>query len=134
MAKKMPVNLADLERFMRIKPSLADTAAWFRVSPHTIERVVEETWKITFIEFREQRMVETRHNLIRKAIEMGENGNALMLIFALKNLCGWKEKHEHTGPDGGPIKHKIDLDAVKAQNSALAESLGYVQNARSGSK
>jgi hypothetical protein len=43
---------------------------------------------------------------------MGENGNVPMLIFSLKNLCGWADKQEqhvdHTG-----IKINVTKDEAK---------------------
>ena len=43
-------------------------------------------------------MVHTRLKVIRKAIEMIDKGNTAMTIFALKNLCGWSDKHEVVTP------------------------------------
>jgi len=80
---------------LRMKPSLKDTAALLDVSPPTIARHISDKYGMTFEELREQKMVATRHNLIRTAIQQAESGqNNVMLIFCLKNLCGWKDKHE----------------------------------------
>lgn len=35
--------------------------------------------------------VRARNSLTSKAVEMGLNGDRVMLIFALKNLCGWRD-------------------------------------------
>lgn len=47
---------------------------------------------MTFYEFREKYLGSTRIKLRQKAIQMGLSGDRTMLIFALKNLCAWKDK------------------------------------------
>jgi hypothetical protein len=37
-------------------------------------------------------MVFTRFDLIRTAIDKAKKGDNVMLIFCLKNLCGWRDK------------------------------------------
>lgn len=83
-----------LKALMRLKPSLEDTAAFFECSTRTIERYITKKFKLTFTDFREQHMVHTRLNIVRKAIQKAEAGDNVMLIFCLKNLCGWKDKHD----------------------------------------
>jgi hypothetical protein len=87
------LDIVRLKALMRLKPTLEDTAAFFEVNPSTIEKFIKrEFGKITFSEFRDQNMVHTRFNLIRTAIQKAEKGDNVMLIFCLKNLCGWKDK------------------------------------------
>lgn len=100
---------------MRLKPTLADTAAFFECSERTIERLIKKEFKLSFVEFRDQNMVHTRLNIVRKAINKAESGDNVMLIFCLKNLCGWKDKQP--GEDDHKVKHeggisisKLDLD------------------------
>jgi dihydroxyacetone kinase DhaKLM complex PTS-EIIA-like component DhaM len=88
------INFEQLKALMRLKPTQKDTAAFFECSEDTIERIIRKTCDLTFAEFREQNMVHTRFSLIRKAIQKAENGDNVMLIFCLKNLCGWKDKWE----------------------------------------
>jgi hypothetical protein len=86
------IDKAKLKALMRLKPTLADTAAFFECAERTIERHVRETFDLSFVEFREQNMVHTRLSLVRKAIEKAEKGDNVMLIFCLKNICQWKDK------------------------------------------
>lgn len=111
------LDLAKLKALMRLKPSLDDTAAFFECSARTVERVINKHFKVSFVEFREQNMVHTRLNIVRKAISKAESGDNTMLIFCLKNLCGWRDKQP--GEEDKTIKHegeltskvvKVDLD------------------------
>ncbi len=86
------IDMKQLAALMRFKPTLEDTAAFFKCSGDTIERRIKDETGLTFAEFRDQNMVHTRFSLIRKAIQKGENGDNTMLIFCLKNLCGWRDK------------------------------------------
>lgn len=88
------IEPAKLKALMRLKPTLEDTAAYFECSTRTIQRYITDEFKMDFREFRDTHMVHTRLSLIRKAIDMGEKGNVTMLIFALKNLCGWKDRFD----------------------------------------
>lgn len=81
-----------IKALMRLKPTLEDTAAFFECHPRTIERYIRDTFDLTFAEFRDQNMVHTRFGLVRKAISKAESGDNVMLIFCLKNLCGWRDK------------------------------------------
>lgn len=87
-------KLSQLKAFMRLKPTLKDTAAFFEVDPKTVEVTVKRHWGIGFTEFRDQNMVHTRMNLIRRAIEKADRGDNVMLIFCLKNLCEWKDRYD----------------------------------------
>lgn len=104
------VDIEQLALFCRIKPTLEDCAAFFKVNASTIERTIKRHTKLTFADFREQNMVVTRHSLIRKAIQMAESGNTAMLIFCLKNLCKWSDKHELSSNPDKPftLAYKIE--------------------------
>jgi len=89
-----------LKAIMRLNPTLKDTAAFFECSEDTITRLIKnEFGDLNFAEFREQNMVHTRMTLIRNALKMAEKGQPAMMIFCLKNLCGWKDKWETDLPD-----------------------------------
>ena len=77
---------------MRMKPTLKDVANFFQCSEDTIENHIKAKWGKRFSEFRDENMVFTRFNLIRTAIQKAEKGDNVMLIFCLKNLCGWRDK------------------------------------------
>jgi len=87
-----PEKVEQLRQFMRLKPTLVDTANFFQCGTTTIEQAIKKHYQSSFREFRAQNMVQTRYALIRKAIQMGNSGNVPMLIFSLKNLCGWADQ------------------------------------------
>lgn len=91
---KKEINEAQLGVICRLKPSAKDCADFFEVSIDTIENKIHEFGYPSFSVFREQNMVHTRFGLIQKAIDKGLKGDNCMLIFCLKNLCGWKDKWE----------------------------------------
>lgn len=113
------INPAQLKALMRLKPTLEDTAAHFEVSTRTIERFIKKNFKLTFVEFRNQNMVHTRHGLIRKAIEKALSGDNTMLIFCLKNLCGWRDKQPeeitqiHVEQNAKPLDQAELIEAIK---------------------
>src|SRR5687768_11361422 len=90
--KPADIDPSKLKEFMRLKPTLADTAAFFECSERTIERFIKDKFEITFVEFRERNMVHTRMSIVRTAISKAQRGDNTMLIFCLKNLCGWRDK------------------------------------------
>jgi hypothetical protein len=108
MGRPPKIDLKQLRSFMRLKPTLKDCADFFECDTSTVEVTIKRNFGITFTEFRAQNMVKCRHNLVRKAIQMGEDGNVPMLIFSLKNLCGWKDKHEVSSEEDKPFRLAYD--------------------------
>lgn len=105
MARRGPkLKLTDehinkMKALMRLSPTLEDTAAFFECSVETIETFVKKHWGLKFPEFREQNAVETRLTLRRTAIQKASKGDNTMLIWCMKNLCGWKDRHDVTTND-----------------------------------
>lgn len=97
--KRVEINFEELEKLMRWKPTLADTAAWFKVSEDTIERLIKATDGLRFAEFRRKNMVHVRIGLVQKAISMAMKGDKTMLIFSLKNMCGWGDVPDKFGEE-----------------------------------
>lgn len=89
-------KIRQLKAICRMKPTLADCAAFLEVNTSTIEKWVKRTHGVSFSEFREQNMVHTRFMIIREILEQCQKGNMTALIYASKNLCGWSDKHEQT--------------------------------------
>lgn len=64
------------------------------ISERTIQRAIERDKDKTFTEYRDEHKGGLQLKLTQKAVEMALNGNVSMLIFCLKNLCGWSDKQE----------------------------------------
>lgn len=113
------IDQVKLEALMRFKPTAEDCAAFFRCSVDTIERRIKEFTisdenpnGLTFAEFRDQNMVHTRFGLVRTALKKADGGDNVMLIFCLKNLCGWKEKQP--GEEDHKVTHAGSVEIAKA--------------------
>ena len=116
MAKRGPKPKIDdekLQAFMRLKPTIQDTAVFFNVHEDTVIKHIRNVHKLKFSEFRDKYMVETRMMLVRTALQQAKNGNTAMLIFCLKNLCGWADKQEFTAKEGKKFTLAYSLEDDK---------------------
>jgi hypothetical protein len=108
------INIEQLKALMRLNPTLKDTAAFFECSEDTIERLIKSEFDgISYAAFREQNMVHTRMTLIRNALKMAEKGNPTMMIFCLKNLCGWKDRFEQEVTGSSDPEKKLVIQFSK---------------------
>ena len=105
------IDAKQLKNLMRLRPTLADTAAFFETTERTIERIIRKEYDLTFVEFREQNMVHTRLGITRKAVEKALSGDNTMLIWVSKNMLGWSDKIESETKE--KIEIKIDKDDVE---------------------
>jgi AraC-like DNA-binding protein len=90
------LDMDQLGALCRMRPTLEDCAAFFKCSVDKIQRDINKHTGLTFKEFREQHFVETRFDIVRKAIEKAKAGDNTMLIFCLKNLANWKDRHDES--------------------------------------
>ena len=129
-APRKEIDMDQLAALMRLKPSQEDCAAFFKCSPDTISNRIKEITiseenptGLTFSEFRDQNMVHTRFSLIRKALSKANAGDNVMLIFTLKNLCGWKEKQP--GEDDHKVEH---AGKVEIQNTDINDRISQLKD------
>ena len=92
MRPKKNVDLVQLEKLMNFRPTLEETADWFGLAPDTIERRIKENTGLSFAAFRFKKGFSLRKRLQEKALSMAFSGDKTMLIFCLKNICGWGDK------------------------------------------
>lgn len=111
--KFQEADLQKLKNLMRLNPTLEDTAAFFECGQRTVEETIRNHFDLTFREFRQQNMVHTRLSLIRKAVSKAEAGDNTMLIFCLKNLCGWKDRYEQEVTGSSDPQKKLVIQFSK---------------------
>jgi hypothetical protein len=113
-APVIKIDMDQLGALCRMKPSLYDCARFFKCSEDTIERRVKEAFNVTFAEFRDQNMVHTKFDLIRKAIQKADV-DPMMHRFCLKNLADWRDKTDVTS-DGKVMAPPAQVTIVLPAN------------------
>lgn len=109
--KLLPFNWSRLDSLCQRKMDLSDCAEIMQVSEDTIRRRIKAKYKITFAIYQDKKMSITRLTLVEKALEMADRSNVTMLIFCLKNLCGWSDKYDNVKSvtlDAPLTIHKMD--------------------------
>lgn len=94
------VNFDEVKKLLGLAPTLEACAAYFDVSISAIEECIKRETALTFRELRHQCAEGTKAYLVTLAIEKAHKSDALH-IFALKNLCGWRDRHEVMAPVAG---------------------------------
>ena len=103
-------KVRQLKAICRMKPTLADCAAFLEVSEDTVERWIKKNHSCSFAAFREQNMVHTRFMIVREMLEQCKKGNMTALIFASKNLCGWSDNNHIVSETKQEIKLSYTID------------------------
>lgn len=92
--KRIELDWEKFDTVLQFMPSIQTCAEILGVSHDTIERALLREKGVKFAEYRESKMSKVRVKLVQKALEQAYSGNSTMLIFCLKNLCGWSDKQE----------------------------------------
>jgi hypothetical protein len=100
--KKVNIDLEQLEKLCALQCTDEELAAYFGVSPRTIER---RKGQPAFAEAIERGKARGRVSLRRNLWGLAAKGNPAANIFLAKNLLGYKDyfANELSGPNGGPI-------------------------------
>lgn len=87
----------------------------YSVSPSALVNAIKRLHGLNFEEFRDKKTDLTRLKLVQKAVKLALDGNVTMLIFCLKNMCGWRDRHD--------ISAEIGQKSVQAQVVDMIEQL-----------
>jgi hypothetical protein len=91
---KSPFSWDKLDGLLVYKSSLGTCADLLDVHENTIRMHISQRFGLTFTEYAEKKLSRTKVKLVQKAIEMAMSGNTSMMIFSLKNICGWADKND----------------------------------------
>ncbi len=67
-----------------------------KIDEKTLQRRIRQKFDMTYPEYKDYMMSSTKIKLVQTAIRKALEGNVVMMIFCLKNLCGWADKLEQT--------------------------------------
>lgn len=118
-AGRRPVNidLGEVEKLCSLQCTDEELAAWFGVSPSTIERRKKQT---AFAEAVTRGKAKGRTSVRRHLFSLAAKGNVAAAIFLAKNVLGYRDvtANEHSGPGGGPIPlaERPDLSALSHED------------------
>lgn len=91
---KIIIDWTRLDSYLELKATKKSCALLLEISEDTIERNIKSKYGLTFTEYAEKRMEPIKLKLIQKALSKALDGENVLLIFCLKNLCGWGDRFE----------------------------------------
>lgn len=89
------IDWSKLDMALSLGASCQLCADYLEVSISYLEKKITKEKEMSFGEYRERKMSSVKLKLIQKALSKAFDGDNTMLIFSLKNLCGWTDKMEH---------------------------------------
>ena len=82
------------------------------MSEQTLTRRLKERGEGNFETLLKKYGDEGKASLRRQQWKAAQGGNSTMLVWLGKQMLGQKDKHEHGGPDGGPIPLAITRQII----------------------
>lgn len=108
---KVEIDWEVLNAILQFNPTKIVCADILECSPDVLEARIKEIHGLTFTEYKDKKMGKVKIKLQQKALDMALKGHATMMIFCLKNLCGWADKQENV--QTGTLQVVIDADDAK---------------------
>ncbi|MEP7352899.1 MAG: hypothetical protein ABI824_06675 [Acidobacteriota bacterium] len=124
--KAVHLDPEEVERLCALQCTDEEIAAWFKVSPRTIER--RKTTSKAFADAVARGKAKGRTSLRRSLWGLALKGNPAANIFLAKNILGYKDyfANEHSGPNGGPIAIKARPELKNLSHEELSQLRGLV--------
>jgi len=97
--KKQPFDWDKFDSILQFGPTRQMCADIMGCSIDTIKRRVKDKHDKTFEQYLTEMFAPTRLKLQQKALSMALKGDRTMLIFSLKNKCGWSDQPDTTADD-----------------------------------
>lgn len=114
MASKKDFNWQVLDAILELNAKQRFCAEKLNVSEDTIERRIREEYNMTFAEYRDKRRDNVRIKLVETALDKALTGNITMLIFCLKNYCGWSDNPKEFNESNIKILYEV-IDKYKEE-------------------
>lgn len=92
---KIPIDWEEFDKLCSLQCTLNEIAGWFKCSPDTIERRVQEEYDRTFADYHNEKRQLGIISLRRRQYQIAMEGNVTMLIFLGKNLLNQSDKTMH---------------------------------------
>ena len=113
-----PEQLSQIEGLAALL-NMDQMADYFGMARSTFQEVIKRDPEISgmYARGRSKAVASVAQGLLAQA----RDGNTQASMFYLKTQAGWKDTQaiEHSGPDGGAIKHEIGTDAAFAELASL---------------
>jgi hypothetical protein len=95
-------------------PTAEVTARFFDTGTQTLYRWIKRHYGLTFDEFRDKNLSQTKHTLVQKALDMAlTHSNVRALELCLRNLCGWDAESAQMSPERTAITLRYSLDTPR---------------------
>lgn len=93
------LDMKKLAAFMANYPTAENTALFFEISVKGLYRQIKKETGLSFDQFREKNLIQTRHTLVQKALFRAiQQDSDRMLELCLKNINGWNSTSEPNVP------------------------------------
>lgn len=99
MSKKLTIETFDwaqLDKYLQFKITLKMASELMECGETTIKNYIKQKHNMTFTEYSDLKMSKVKVKLVQKALDMAFNGSVPLMIFSLKNICGWADKLEQS--------------------------------------
>jgi len=89
---KIDLDWDQFDKLCFLQCTQVEIASFFNCTVETLENRCKAEKGMNYLEYYKTKAVKGKISLRRKAFQLIENGNASVIIFALKNMLGWTDK------------------------------------------